>query len=160
MAERVTGPLGWRLVHAVEGVLLMVLGAAGLIALTVPPEDQPLVVFELNPAHAVLLLVTGVLAVVSTWSLRTIRWFAAAELVVFLVLFLYGTAQSTANESSTIFALDPPENFLHAALALLGFIVLCGAYVVPGSAGRRRLITTMHRPKAREARSGEEDTPR
>jgi hypothetical protein len=160
LVDRVAGPLIWILVHVVQGVLLIVLGAVGLIALTVPPEDQQVVLFELNPAHALLLLVTGVLAVVSAWTLRTIRWFAAAELAVFLVLFLYGTAQSTANESSTIFSLDPPENFLHAALALLGFIVLCGAYVVPRSASRRRLITTMHRPGAHEAGSGDDQTSR
>ncbi|GAA2788675.1 hypothetical protein GCM10010470_24140 [Saccharopolyspora taberi] len=114
----------WRSVISVEGLGLVLLSGAGLL-MTVPsqPTDEVTVLFlPLNPVHSGLLLVAGVLAAIAARWCRGLAVFAAAQAAGFAALCCYGSA----DKASTVFLLDPPETFLHAALAFAGFVTLCG----------------------------------
>jgi peptidoglycan/LPS O-acetylase OafA/YrhL len=142
MLPRISRPTRWGLVLAAEGLVLILLGLLGLAnAGWRASDDVPvLVVFELNTAHSVLLLVVGVLALIAAPWRRGVTVFAATQMVLGVLLFVYGTAESTADKSRTPFSLDPAENFLHAGLAVVGFIVLCAVASAPNSTRPRRLV--------------------
>ncbi|MCI2418842.1 DUF4383 domain-containing protein [Saccharopolyspora sp. K220] len=143
MAPRIHWPNRWALVLTAEGLLLVLLGLLGLAnAGWRASEDVPvLVIFQLNTAHSILLLVAGVLALVAARWRRGVVVFAASQMVVGVMLFVYGTAESTVGEGRTPFSLDPAENFLHAGLAVLGFIILCGVTSAPTPTEPRRIVT-------------------
>jgi hypothetical protein len=127
----------WRLVVTIEAAILMLLGIAGLTVDRMHGgwnwhNDAGLLFFRINPVHSAFLIAVGLAAMfTATWQ-RTLVWWAAAQATGFTVLFLYGTAQSTAEKSSTVFELDATENFLHAGLAAAGFVILAGATAYPG----------------------------
>lgn len=126
----------WRAVLAAEGIVLIGLGAATLIVLAFtaglsPSQEAQPTFFPFNSAHGALLLAVGCVTILmARWHKSLITW-SAVLCVGFVVLFLYGTAQSTADQSSTWLWLDPAENFLHAGIAVVNFIVLSGAAAVP-----------------------------
>ncbi|MGP4015082.1 DUF4383 domain-containing protein [Saccharopolyspora sp. 5N708] len=133
----------WPLVLAAEGLVLILLGLLGLANAGWRASDDVavLVIFELNTTHSILLLVAGVLALVAVRWRRGVVVFAASQMVVGVLLFVYGTAESTAGEDRTPFSLDPAENFLHAGLAVLGFIILCGVTSAPSPTESHRAAT-------------------
>lgn len=142
MASPTTAPAAGRVVGILQGIFLIVIAAVGLIGAWQQPEplpraETPMVLFDLSPMHALLLLVTGVLSLIAAQWRASLLWFSTAETVGFLVLFLYGTAEGTAGESRTPLALDAAENFLHAGLALIGFFIMCGISPMPWLASRR-----------------------
>lgn len=136
----------WRTIFVVQGIVLLAFGIAGLLITTLAgsislSREANLLIIQSNVVHS------GLLALVGAGSLIAARWHSAmlawafAQTAGFILLFLYGTAQSTANKSSTWLYLDPAENFLHAALAIAGFVMLCGVAAirsprVPGSHSR------------------------
>jgi uncharacterized protein DUF4383 len=133
----------WQLLLGAEGMVLVLLGLLGLAnAGWRASVDVPvLVIFQLNTAHSVLLLVAGVLALIAApWRFGVVL-FAAVQMIGGIMLFVYGTAESTVGEGRTPFSLDPAENFLHAGLAILGFLILCGAESAPRAASPRRTAT-------------------
>ncbi|MEV0084601.1 DUF4383 domain-containing protein [Saccharopolyspora sp. NPDC050642] len=131
----------WQLVLGAEGLLLILLGLLGLVNAGRPAGGATvLVVFHLNTAHSVLLLVAGALALVAAPWRRGVALFAAVQMVGGVMLFVYGTAESTAGEGRTPFLLHPAENFLHAGLAVLGFIILCGVESTPRPVRPRRMV--------------------
>ncbi|MGI8306683.1 DUF4383 domain-containing protein [Saccharopolyspora hattusasensis] len=136
----------WQLLLGAEGLVLVLLGLLGLAnAGWRASGDVPvLVVFHLNTAHSVLLLIVGVLALLAAPWRRAVALFAALQMVGGVLLFVYGTAESTAGEGRTPFLLHPAENFLHAALAMLGFIILCGVESTPRPARPRRRLVARH----------------
>lgn len=134
--------VGWQLVAMIEGAVLVLLGAAGLIVDRMHGgwdwhNDAPLLFFQINSTHSVFLIAVGLAAILAAPWQRTLTWWAAAQFAGFIVLFLYGTAQSTADRSSTVFELDATENFLHAGLAAAGFVILVGANARPRLRARR-----------------------
>ena len=137
----------WRLITSIEGLALVLLGGAGLIVLAANTEfrlaDGATVGFlPLNWAHSALLIAAAALTVVFAYRHDSILMWSLLTCAAFTVLFLYGTAQSTAQKSSTWLWLDPPENFLHAGIAIVSFVILCAAGAVPWWRQRRdeRLI--------------------
>ena len=138
MASPTAAPAAGRVVGILQGIVLIVIAVVGLIgAQQQPVAETPMVLFDLNPMHALLLLVIGVLSLIAAQWRASLLWFSVAETVGFLVLFLYGTAESTAGESRTPLALDPAENFLHAGLAVVGFFIMCGISPMPWLSSRR-----------------------
>lgn len=132
----------WRLVIMIEAAILILLGIAGLTIDGMHGgwnwrNDTPLLFFQINSVHSVFLTAVGLVALLAAPWQRTLIWWAAAQATGFTVLFLYGTAQSTADRSSTVFQLDPTENFLHAGLAIAGFVILVGANAYPWFRTRR-----------------------
>ncbi|MEV0702014.1 DUF4383 domain-containing protein [Saccharopolyspora sp. NPDC050389] len=132
----------WQLLLGAEGLFLILLGLLGLAnAGWRAAEDVPvLVVFQLNTAHSVLLLIAGVLALVAAPWRRGVALFATVQMVGGVMLFVYGTAESTVGEGRTPLLLHPAENFLHAGLAVLGFIILCGVESTPRPARPPRMV--------------------
>ncbi|MFI0468382.1 MULTISPECIES: DUF4383 domain-containing protein [Saccharopolyspora] len=131
----------WQLLLGAEGLLLILLGLLGLVnAGWQAGGATVLVVFHLNTAHSVLLLIAGALALVAAPWRRGVALFAAVQMVGGVMLFVYGTAESTAGEGRTPFLLHPAENFLHAGLAVLGFIILCGVESTPRPVRPRRMV--------------------
>ncbi|GAB3289454.1 DUF4383 domain-containing protein [Parasphingorhabdus pacifica] len=142
MGSPATPPVAWRTVGSLQGLVLILLAAVGLIMAAgeqrpLARSEAPLLLFDLNPAHAVLLLATGVLSLLSAQWRTSLLWFSVAETTGFVVLFLYGTAESTAGEGRTPLELDAAENFLHAGLALIGFCMLCGVSLMPWLTSQR-----------------------
>ncbi|MGW1680943.1 DUF4383 domain-containing protein [Saccharopolyspora sp. NPDC002376] len=133
---------GWQMLLAAEGLLLIALGLLGLAnASWRASGDVPvLVVFQLNTAHSLLLLSFGVVAVlVAPWR-RAAVLCATVQMVGGVLLFVYGTAESTLDKGRTPFLLGPAENFLHAGLAVLGFMILCGLESMPRPTRPRRVV--------------------
>lgn len=155
-------PMEWQLVAMIEGAALVLLGAVGLIVDRMHGSwdwhnDAPLLFFQINSTHSVLLIVVGLATMLTAPWQRTLTWWAAAQFTGFTVLFLYGTAQSTADRSSTVFELDATENFLHAGLAVVGFVILVGANAYPWFRTRRprRLSTYLRRHFPRGQTTGQ-----
>ncbi|CAM04738.1 uncharacterized protein DUF4383 [Saccharopolyspora erythraea NRRL 2338] len=134
--------MAWRLVLAAVGLVLVGFGTAGLVALGTGPglgldNEADVLFLRLNSGHSVLLVVVGALSMgFATNHTGMLRW-SLFMFAAFTALFLYGTAQSTADKTTTWFRLDPAEMFLHAGLALVGFVVAVGAGAVPWYRKRR-----------------------
>ncbi|MER5387585.1 DUF4383 domain-containing protein [Saccharopolyspora sp. NPDC002686] len=133
---------GWQLLLAAEGLLLIALGLLGLAnAGWHASGDVPvLLVFQLNTAHSLLLLSFGAVAVLAAPWRRCAVLCATVQTVGGVLLFVYGTAESTLDKGRTPLLLGPAENFLHAGLAVLGFVILCGLESMPRPTHRRRMV--------------------
>jgi hypothetical protein len=111
-----------------EAVVLAAVGIAGLVtswgAGFTAQVPNTVLALRLNPAHSVLLLVTAVLAAVCLSYRRWLRRFAGVQFVVYILLFVFGSAFSVNTAGATFLALNTPDHVLHAVLAMLGFIVL------------------------------------
>jgi hypothetical protein len=109
-------------------VVLAVVGVAGLVvswgaSFTEQTQDTFLAL-RLNPAHSVLLLVTAVLGAVSLRKRTWLRFFAGGQAIVYLLLFVFGSAFSVNTGDATFLALNTPDHVLHGVLAVLGFVVV------------------------------------
>lgn len=110
-----------------QGVLLIALGITGAVRnwhapLTGTPEIYVLG-FQMNLAHSVVVLVTGFLALAAMFWRTMLRKYLIAQLVVYLVLFLYGTAESAGSPRETFLNLNSADNFLHAGLCAFALIL-------------------------------------
>ncbi|MDD7933068.1 DUF4383 domain-containing protein [Actinomycetospora straminea] len=125
--EGLLGRIGKAVVGG-EVVVLAVVGIAGLVtswgASFTEQVPDTVLALRLNPAHSVLLLVTAVLGAVSLRKRSWLRAFAGAQAVVYLLLFVFGSAFSVNTGSATFLALNTPDHVLHGVLAILGFVVL------------------------------------
>lgn len=126
----------WRWALGAEGLLLIALGATGLVLLlsTSGPQlsnEARVLLFPLNSAHSALLVIVGLLTVGATNRHGSLLWWSLAMCTGFVGLFLYGTGQSAGDKSTTWLWLDPSENFLHAGIALVSFVILLGSCAVP-----------------------------
>ncbi|GAA4924187.1 uncharacterized protein DUF4383 [Actinomycetospora succinea] len=125
--EGLLGRIGTALVGG-EAVVLAVVGVAGLVTswgagFTEQVPDTVLAL-RLNPAHSVLLLVTALLGALSLTSRTRLRFFAGGQAVVYLLLFVFGTAYAVNTGTATFLALNTPDHVLHGVLAVLGFVVV------------------------------------
>jgi len=121
---------------AIEAVLLVGLGVAGLDDLAPPPglpnevavgAAAPTAVLglRLSPVHSVVLLVTGLLALAALRHQVWRRPFAAAQTVGYLLITVLGLVFQGA-----WWLLNPADHVLHAALFLLGLVLLL---LLPGT---------------------------
>lgn len=108
----------------VEGILLIAFGAVGLVKtgfepLTSVPSEY-LLGFRLNPLHSLLLTVVGLLSAATFLRPAMLPRFLTGQIVLFLILFLYGSATSAGSPRVTFLNLNAADNFLHAGLCALG----------------------------------------
>jgi len=121
-------------VLGVEAMLLVALGVSGLGGRATPPDGLPtaaaplpvpeLLGFRPNPAHSVLLLVTGLLALGALWLPAWRRGFAASQAVGYLLVGGAGLVLAAATPAASPWHLNPADHVLHGLLCLLGLALL------------------------------------
>ena len=115
-------------VIAGQSVVLAVVAIAGYVVSAgesfTSQADTTFLALRLNPAHSTLLLITALLGAAALARRRTLRAYTILQTVVYLLVFVFGTAFSASTPSRTPLDLNPPDHVLHALLALIGFIVL------------------------------------
>ncbi|AHH97974.1 hypothetical protein [Kutzneria albida] len=109
-----------RIVLAVEGVLLLVVGLIGL-------ATGQVAWFQFTAWQAVVVLVTGVLALLVILRRRLVLPFAALQLVGYLALYVSGIAQGSTGRAT---------HWLFLGIAVLGVVVAMTIW-----AGGRRVLT-------------------
>ena len=126
-------PPWWlRLLVITQGVLLLGLGIAGLLSAAVSgwswTADVPILFFEINPVHSLLLVLVGIASLLAVRTRRSLIIWSSLQMAGFAVLYLVVTGQSAGNrEAATPFRLDAPESFLHLVLGVTGFVFLASA---------------------------------
>ena len=115
-------------VLAGQSVVLLVVAIAGYVV----GSDQgffgrsegTFLALRLNPAHSTLLLITAVLGIAALWRRKSLRGYALAQGVVYLILFAVGTAASVGTSDPSPLDLNTPDHVLHGVLFILGFITM------------------------------------
>src|SRR2546430_64796 len=121
--------LGWaRAAMGVEAVVLLALGSIGLVVSRGQPftgHGGSLVwIFKLNGLHSVVLLATGVAAVLAaTTGKRVLVTVCLLQAIGYVLLFVWGAANGG---NPTSFNLNPADNGLHALLILYALVVAMG----------------------------------
>jgi NADH:ubiquinone oxidoreductase subunit 6 (subunit J) len=121
----------------IEAMLLVALGVAGTgrsatpaaAAGTVTAQTPTEVLgFRMNPAHSLLLLATGLLALAALWHPAWRRRFAAAQTIGYLLLFVFGLAYAANTPTATMWNLNTPDHVLHAVLFVLALTLMLMLY--------------------------------
>ena len=111
-----------------QSVVLLVVAVAGYVVSAGEPftsqADTTFLALRLNPAHSTLLLVTALLGAASLVRRTSMRAWAGLQAVVYLLVFVLGSAFSANLPSATPLNVNTPDSVLHVVLALLGFIIL------------------------------------
>jgi hypothetical protein len=111
-----------RWVLITEAVLLIALGAGGLLAnatnTTPPPQGAPVLVFHFTTLHSAILLATGLLASLSAARRTTALISTCAQFFGYLLMFTAGSV-GYARAVPTPLGLDPGDAMLHLALTAL-----------------------------------------
>jgi peptidoglycan/LPS O-acetylase OafA/YrhL len=119
----------------IEAMLLVALGvagtgssaaAAGTVTAQTPTEVLGL---RMNPAHGLLLLATGLLALAALWHPAWRRRFAASQAIGYLLLTVFGLAFGA--DTATMWNLNMPDHVLHAVLCLLGLTLVLMLRPIP-----------------------------
>src|ERR687884_303154 len=89
--------LGWaRVAMSVEALVLLALGGAGLAVAAGHPftghPDSLVWIFRLNGLHSVLLLATGIAAVVALAGKRALVTVCVVQAIGYVLLFVWGAA--------------------------------------------------------------------
>ncbi|WP_445182033.1 DUF4383 domain-containing protein [Pseudonocardia sp. Cha107L01] len=101
--------------------------AAAARTLTAPTPTEVLG-FRMNPAHSLLLLATGLLALAALWHPAWRRRFVAAQTIGYLLLFGFGLAYAAHTPTATMWNLNTPDHVLHAVLVVLGLTLVLMLY--------------------------------
>jgi hypothetical protein len=122
---------------AVEAVLLVGLGVAGLVT-SGPPAlgahsataqtATEVLGFRMNPAHSVLLIATGALAVLTLWHAAWRRRFAATQAIGYMLLYVFGLAFAANTPTATMWDLNTADHVLHGTLFVLGLTFVLMLY--------------------------------
>jgi hypothetical protein len=113
-----------RIVLMVQAPLLSALGLAGFLAAASSPTGVGHVAgFALNTPHSGLLLATGVVSGLTALWRRIGRRWAIIQAILYMLVFVIGTAPSNGRSEDTWLALNTPDHFLHLGLALLGGVL-------------------------------------
>lgn len=111
-----------------QAVVLAAVGVAGLVsswgAGLAEQVPDTVLALRLNPLHSILLLVTAVAGALCTVRRTALRRFAGVQAIVYILLFVFGSAYSVSTGNATPLALNTPDHVLHGVLAILGFCVL------------------------------------
>jgi hypothetical protein len=119
----------------IVGLAYTVLGIAGFFVtgfenFFAGDTDKILLGLEVNPAHNVVHLVTGLAGLALATTLAGARSYGVLLLVVFAATFVYGLF-AVENTDINVLALNTADNWFHLASALVGLVIA----VLPG---RRR----------------------
>lgn len=111
-----------------QSVVLLVVAVAGYVVGSgdgfFGRSDATFLALRLNPAHSTLLLITAVLGLAALARRKTLRGYALAQVLVYLVVFAVGTAASLGTSDPSPLDLNTPDHVLHGVLFLLGFITM------------------------------------
>jgi hypothetical protein len=127
--------VGW--VVKAEGLALVALGAAGLVAAGFQPGDPvPEVVLgiRINVAQSMLLVATGALGLAAVSRPAWLRWFTAAQGAVYLALFLASMIffdMAPETQWWNMWYLDLTDSVLYPALFGLGLMFAMLMYTDP-----------------------------
>ncbi|MDQ4094492.1 MAG: DUF4383 domain-containing protein [Actinomycetota bacterium] len=132
MPQPTRSPRWLRLLVITQGMLLLVLGIAGLVSAAVSGSswtaDASVLLFEITPLHSLLLVLVGIASLLSVRSQHSLVGWSALQMAGFAVLYLVITGQSAGNgDAATPLRLDGPESFLHLVLGVAGFVFLASA---------------------------------
>jgi hypothetical protein len=115
-------------VLAGQSVILLVVAVAGYLVGSgdgfAGRSEATFLALRLNPLHSTLLLVWAVLGLAALSRRRTLRGFALAQVIVFLIVFAVGTAAAVGTSDPSPLDLNTPDHILHGVLFLLGFITM------------------------------------
>lgn len=115
-------------VLAGQSVVLLVVAVAGYVVGSghgfFGRTEATFLALRLNPAHSTLLLIWAVLGLAALSRRKTLRGFALAQAVLFLIVFAVGTAASVGTSNPSPLDLNTPDHILHGVLFLLGFITM------------------------------------
>lgn len=122
---------------AVQGVLLVALGLGGVVIngrspVTATPEIYVLG-FQLNTLHSAVLLISGLAAVATLVWRSLLMKYLVTQGIVYLMLFVYGTAVSAGSPRESFFNLNSADNFLHAGLSTFAFVILLASVLRPSA---------------------------
>jgi NADH:ubiquinone oxidoreductase subunit 6 (subunit J) len=112
----------------------------------------------MNPVHSVLLLATGVLAVLTLWQAAWRRRFAATQTIGYMLLYVFGLAFAANTPTATMWNLNTADHVLHGTLFVLGLtfvLMLYSGSLEPPAADDQ----VMDRP-AEQSRAGAEQVGR
>ena len=114
-----------RVVLGIEGVVLMALGAVGLVAAAIKGfahANVHVLAFHLNAVHSSLLLITGLAALVVIALDRYLAAFSLVQAIGYLLLFLFGSSYRSIESGGevTSLGLNTADHVLHATLSILG----------------------------------------
>ena len=122
-----------RVILVVEGVLLVLLGVAGLLA-----ANDMVVGFEVSRPHAIALVVTGGLAVlVAAWR-RLVLVFAVLQFLAYGAAFLYGS-NIHGQHTGDLWRFNQPDSWLHLGVAVVSLVI---AFTVAAARGAHRRVQT------------------
>jgi hypothetical protein len=115
-------------VLAGQSVVLLVVAVAGYVVGSgdgfFGRSEETFLALRLNPAHCTILLITALLGLAALARRKTLRGFALAQLIVYLILFAVGTAAAIGTSDPSPLDLNTPDNVLHGVLFVLGFIIM------------------------------------
>jgi uncharacterized membrane protein (UPF0136 family) len=143
-----------RVVLEIEGVVLMALGAGGLVAAALEGFAQAnvhVLAFHLNAVHSSLLLATGLAAVVVAALNRYLAAFSLVQAIGYFLLFVFGTSYRSVESGGevTSLGLNVADHVLHATLSILGLILALTVSNVLVSADAIRASRGAHPHKSR-----------
>jgi hypothetical protein len=112
----------------VEAAALLALGGAGLVVAAGQPftahADSLVWIFRLNGLQSLILLVTGIAAVVAMAGKRALVTVCLMQAIGYVLLFVWGVSNGG---NPTSFNLNPADNALHIVLILYGLVVAMAA---------------------------------
>ena len=111
-----------------QSVVLLVVAVAGYVVGSgdgfFGRSEATFLALRLNPAHSTILLVWAVLGLAALGRRKTLRGFAMAQSILFLILFAVGTAATVGTSDPSPLDLNTPDHVLHGVLFLLGFVTM------------------------------------
>ncbi|MFC0438210.1 DUF4383 domain-containing protein [Kutzneria buriramensis] len=122
-----------RVILVVEGILLVLLGVAGLLG-----ANDLVLGFALNRPHAIALVVTGGLALLVAVRRRLVLVFAVLQFLAYGAAFLYG-ASTQGRPADDMWRFNQPDSWLHLGVAIVSLVI---AYTVAAARGAHRRVKT------------------
>lgn len=117
-----------RVILVVEGVLLLLLGVAGLVG------PGPVAGFQVNQLHGIALGVTGLVALAVAVTRRLVLPFAVLQFLVYGAAYLYG-ANIQGQRTGDVWQFNQPDSWLHLGAAIVALVI---AVSVAAARGARR----------------------